>query len=804
MLRIVLISLASLSGSIALSHELLWTRRLVDLLGATEWVTGRVLGIFFLGLSLGGWLATRWTEAKGLAIKRLAIAEFAIAVFALPAIFLPLWADQVFSILGPEQLGTVFGHSVKLFLSVVVVMPPAIAMGTTMPLFIRATTDFGGSVKQTGIWIYTLNMVGGVFGLWLTSTQLLDQFGVQGTMWIATAGNVIVALGALTLAKTAPAEDPDEIAPDSEIESSDEMVPKGLLTNTQILVLAFLSGLFVLALEILLLRLLSLVAPSSLQTTSAMLANVILFLSLGSAAVALLNRFSVPSKTLLTIGLAGATAFCVFCPVVLYLWTNKLINIRYLVAREGDTIDSLGSYWVILFSTVAVVSGGALICSGLVFPSILSIHSKRDPQGKTFGRVLAFNGIGGLVGSELANSFLISQFGIYGGFAVLTIAFSILVFMVWALVQRTAFTFGLVLVMGFVVALGLMQYHQLRYISPKSKKKYFVEETEFGPEGVLLVVDDETDSRSILANNQYILGSSGAATMQRRQLLVPWLLHPKAEKVCSLGLATGISVGGLETLNNPPQITAVELSKRVADLARKYFSKENRAFYERAGNSIVIEDARTFTAVSEDDFDIIVADLFRPHGAGEGRLFSVEHFQNVKRALRKDGLYCHWLPAHQLGEEQFWTIAATFQHVFPETLVVMGNEVSRTPTIGFCGWKDDRKWETEDLVQKIRAVRAEKNLSDTLVLNAQLLIAGVLKKDAVASIPINTLDNASLELSAGRFWILKDLRRSRPADTLENGFLFGKNWKDFLGKLYQKTDPILDPRHRTEFLQRLK
>ena len=60
MLRFVFAVLAFLSGSVALAHELLWTRRLIDLLGATESVTGRVLGLFFLGLALGGWLATRW------------------------------------------------------------------------------------------------------------------------------------------------------------------------------------------------------------------------------------------------------------------------------------------------------------------------------------------------------------------------------------------------------------------------------------------------------------------------------------------------------------------------------------------------------------------------------------------------------------------------------------------------------------------------------------------------------------------------------------------------------------------------
>ena len=76
------------SGAAALSHELLWTRRLIDLLGATDWVTGRVLGLFFLGLSLGGYLATLKVFRRYPAIYRLAIAELLVALLALPALSL--------------------------------------------------------------------------------------------------------------------------------------------------------------------------------------------------------------------------------------------------------------------------------------------------------------------------------------------------------------------------------------------------------------------------------------------------------------------------------------------------------------------------------------------------------------------------------------------------------------------------------------------------------------------------------------------------------------------------------------------
>jgi spermidine synthase len=802
--RFVLTALAFLSGSIALSHELLWTRRLIDLLGATEWVTGRVLGLFFLGLAAGGWLATPWASTNDTAARRLACAELLIALLSIPALLLPMWADWILqSAGGIGQVASWQNQIVKLVCSAAVVLPPAIAMGVTMPLFIRAAIEHGGSVSQSGIWIYTLNMMGGVFGLWLTSTQLLGQFGVQGTMLIATCGNVLVALVALGLTRFAAT---DAVGSRNITERSGEAPAKQgrPIGSFYVYLLAFLSGLFVLALEVLLLRLLSLVAPSSTHTTSAMLANVILFLSLGSASVAILNRFGVSNRIQLLIGFSGAATLCILCPLILYQWTNQLVSIRYLVALDGNTIGSIDEYWRHLFVLVAVAAGGTLLCSGLVFPAILSLHAEGDPQGVKVGRVLAVNGLGGLIGTELANSVLIATVGIYGGFAALTAALCVLAVLIWIAIRGNAMTVVFPCVMLIVAAIGFTQFGQLRYISPRSKTKYAIENMDFGREGVLLVVRDQRKSRSILMNNQYVLGSSGFATAERRQLLLPWLLHSEAKNVCSLGLATGISAGGLETLSDPPKVVAVELSGMVAVAAQSHFRDENRAFFERSGNQILEDDARSFIAKADENYDLVVADLFRPHGSGEGRLFSVEHFRNVKRALTAEGLFCQWLPAHQLSKKDFQTVAATFQKVFPQTLVVMGDSNSNTPTIGLCGWKSGRAWTSEELTRKIALAKEENGIDDPLLQNTERLLVGVLPEEAYAGTTINTLDNARLELEAGRYWILKDLRPDRPADNLGNGFLKGKNLTAFLRELHEATAPVVAPSHREEFLKILE
>lgn len=810
----VFVVLAFLSGSVALSHELLWTRRLVDLLGATESVTGRVLGLFFLGLALGGWLATRWSRSGGNQAIRLGIAEICIALLSLPAIFLPVWADGLVSALGTDLLVSWQGDLIKGLVAAAVVVPPAMAMGTTMPILIRVMTDLGGTLRGGGIWVYSLNMVGGVFGLWATSTFLLEFAGVQGAMLCSAAGNVLIGLVSIGSSSRVGAskpisdsDDADEKRVSKRSASKSPQREKSRSGNTrQVFALAFASGVIVLASEVLVLRLLALVAPSSIQSTSALLANVILFLAMGSICVALLNRFGVSSQTQLIAGVAGAALFCFLCPLILYQATNQLVSVRYLVALEGKTIGSIGSYWWLLFTIVAASSGAAMFFFGLVFPSIMSLHSSGDPAGRKVGLLLAINGLGGLLGAELANQLLVFQIGIYRGFVILAAGTAIVAIAICLSSQRKIAAIGILFVAFVASLLSLQPYQELRYLSPHSKKRYTIKETCFGREGVLLVVEQDSGSRSMLMNNQYVLGSSGpsASAAEQRQLLVPWLLHPESEKVCCLGFATGTSATALEVLEKPPEVTSVELSANVLEVAREYFEDQHLTFFERAGNRVLVEDARTFVAGVDGEYDLIVADLFRPHGAGESRLFSLEHFRNVKRALRSDGMFCQWLPAHQLNQEQFATIANTFLQVFPNTLVVTGGTTSGAPSIGLCAWQDGRQWETEDLVRKVSEIRKQRSISDVLSLNAQLLVVGVLEKEALSSAPINTLDNSLLEIDAGKFWITKDLRPNRSPDTLKNGFLSGDNWERFVLELHKITEPILDPVHRIQYLQALK
>lgn len=794
---LITVVLPFLSGAAALSHELLWTRRLIDVLGATDAVIGRVLGIFFLGLSLGGFFASYRPAKKGKAINRLIRSEFYIGILTIPAIFLPFWSDWIWASLGTEMLAQWPGSLAKFLIVAGVVLPPAIAMGLTLPFFIRTITDLSWKVGSIGIWIYAINTFGGVFGLLFTTSFLIEKLGAQKTMILIAGINFAIGMTAWFLKPSIQnrygESGEDRGTPPEKVDTNSAADPSfsRSYSRGKLLFLAFISGFLVLALEVLLLRLISLVVPSSYHTTSALLANVILVLAVSSTLVSFFNSNSRTidwsGKGLMIAGLMCASVFMAICPIIVFHWTDQLMSVVYLEGLNGRTIESITHYWLLVFWLVAAAGGLALLFSGFIFPSLLTQSSMNDPAGNKTGLLLAANGVGGLIGSEFTN-FTIIYTGIYQGFSVIAllalVAGSVLLFQ---MNRRRA-------IASTLVALGLILTAQsynigLPYFSPRTKTKFEVQATHFGREGVLLVVEYPDKSKGILANSQYLLGSSGVASDQRRQLLLPWIIAPQSKSVCSLGLATGISASGLENLTAPPPVTAVELSAAVDQLSRTYFRNETQGFFKRSENKVVIEDARVFMAASENQFDLIVGDLYRPHGMGEARLFTLEHFRNVRKALTHEGTYCQWLPLYQLNEENFLTIAATFQRVFPHTLLMYGNNDSRYPVIGMIGRKDKRDWNPQQLLESFQNIPDQQLNRDPQLKSAPFMIVGVLNPLTALDSGINTLDNLKVEISAGNSWILRDIRQNRSGSS-QNEYLSGENARDFHRRLKKMTSSV--------------
>ncbi len=442
-------------GMAALAHQFLWTRRLIDLLGASNESSTRVFACFFLGLAVGaaaaalriGKISTPWRAA--------AFAEVGVAVFSLPVIFLPAWTDWLWPALGTSGLMGFGGTSAKTLLAFAAIFPPACCMGFSFPVIIRAALVGRASSRSGSLIFYGLNTFGGAIGLLVSLGWMLEKIGIMPSMMVAAGVNLIIALVCLGLARGAPA-----VPRDSRGSGSAKGLPRAVL------LLAFLSGAITLALEVLGLQMLLLVSPATIVTPGAILFAVILTLSIPPLVLPwLLKRMKnqKPEITLLRFLVPGGALCIVLAPV----FFMALARSGYFLGQH----ESVGRFSLDLITLALLAIGPAWLLLGTLFPLAIAWAIGADGPGEksrtpaiALGILLAVNGIGGFIGAEAALHLLLPAVGIYGGIASLAGLLAVSSVLLTGSGHR-----GFSVSVGSLAAVGLITYLVSSAVSPFKK-----------------------------------------------------------------------------------------------------------------------------------------------------------------------------------------------------------------------------------------------------------------------------------------------------------------------------------------------
>jgi spermidine synthase len=183
----------ALSGACALGAEVVWTRLLGMMLGATVYVFSIILAVFLIGLALGSgvgsWLL-RWVRPQ-LALgwcQFLLTLGIAWTTYAI-ARLLPYW---------PALLDTGPWRTLELDLArcLFAILPAAILWGASFPFaFAAAASSDEDSGRLVG-GIYAANTFGAIVGALVVSLALIPWIGTQQSQRIlllsSAAGAVIV------------------------------------------------------------------------------------------------------------------------------------------------------------------------------------------------------------------------------------------------------------------------------------------------------------------------------------------------------------------------------------------------------------------------------------------------------------------------------------------------------------------------------------------------------------------------------------------------------------------------------------
>jgi spermidine synthase len=728
----VALALAFVSGAAGLTHQLLWTRRLVDVLGADAGTFARVIGAFFAGLALGAWFASRSIKRRTNFWNRIAWAEVAVALLAIPVLFSAPFAERIWNETAMHGLLPLLGP-------LVLVLPPAVFMGLVLPWMLRALAHFtngDGAVR-----VYAANLLGGIAGIGLVMGLGLPRFGLLTAGTMAISMNLIAGLLAALLAFRTSLTEESEVPFDAAPEAASREV-------WGIRALAFLSGFLVLAAEVVVQHQFAQVTINSMFSAATVLAMVLAALLTGAIIVPHAVRWLGNARRVLWVTLWLALMCWSLQPFLLVSLTGGLQMLAYDMSPPAYTLQvaALG----------CVTIGLPFVAAGVVFPLVLRAalgHGAGTPR-REVGLLFAWNGLGGWVGAELTSGWIAPEAGLWGGVWWIALVYWVLALGgTWMLRHDDGWCWGLcrpgLAIGGLCLALTAMSIGYLPQAGTSDGER--VAAIQVSREGVVAAVERGQDNWSILFNNSYSIGGSRSQFNQERQAHLPLLLHGNARTAALLGVATGSTTAGAALHRRLEQIDAIELSPAVLRFARDHFSPYNRNVFDDPRVGVIQADARWIMARQRPAYDVIIGDLFLPWRTGEGRLFSLEHFNNVRASLRPDGLYCQWLPLFQLTRTQFETIARTFLNVFPEAFLIRGDFYAHRPIVGLVGGRSFESLDWAMVDAAAAQLRAGGQTTDPLVRHADgvaMMVIGPLTSPP--SGPLNTLGNAWLEWDAGK------------------------------------------------------
>ena len=759
------LGLMLMSGWAALGYQMVWTQQCALWLGHESAAVLAVVSAFFGGLALGAGVLGARIERMAQPLRAYAACEAVIAAWAVM-----LWAVMphasagLLTLIGPEpsamrQWAVAFGGCF------VLLMPATVAMGATLPAMDRVlsgwletarvgSSDFEQASSTRLAALYAANTAGAVLGVLTVSLWAIPAWGLGWTALLCAGLNGACALIAWLRQREATSWPPSLAdgpgVPTCASASAGRRAVAWRLAWT---------GLLGIGHEVLVVRVLSQVAEDTVYTFAVLLAVYLLGTSLGAALYPRLarawgrqNASSPDGEATDTVGdrLLQVLAWsCLFSAMTLWQ-ADGLLHILQQAWGSG------------LWGAVAAEAGVALAAFGLptVAMGLVFCHlsGRARAAGLGWGRALSVNTLGATVAPPLFGVWMAPALGPKVALLGLVPAYAALSSPV---ARRRVATW---LVAMAAVGLAVLA-PPLAFVDVPDGGRILAYRE--GAMGAVSVVEDAEQVARLRINNRQQEGSSATLEVDGRQALLPMLWHPAPHRALFLGLGTGVT-SGMAAEEAGVQVDAVELLPEVIGVSDHFRQVLDR----QAPNPqlhVIAADARRWVRVTRTRYDVIVADNFQPARSGSGALYTVDHFRAVQSRLAPGGLFCQWLPLHQMDLPTLRSIVRAYQAVFPQAVAILASNSLETPVVGLVGQADPRaKLDLDRLDQRLATQRfgrslAPFGLADRWAVAGSVIAGPAALQHLAQGAPLNTDDHPVVAYLAPRITYVPD---SRPAERL--------------------------------------
>lgn len=644
------------SGFAALLYQVIWQRMLGLFAGSDAVTAALVVGAFLAGLGLGsllaGFLADRLAPRR--AAWAFIICEVGIALFALAS--RTFFYDVVIDRLGPSMT-----EGWQIFaICFLGLLAPTLLMGLSLPLLARAVVARLETAAGRIGWLYGINTLGAAAGTLLGGFWLVGTVGFERALQVGAALNLLTALLTLAVIGRLPARAPEAAA--AAAAAAGERGALGLPAWTA---LVFLSGFFIIALEILWVRILGIAGQANAYSFSLILG---MFLAADGLGVVVGARW-VKRVTDTRAAFFHLQSWAALYALVTLLGFRQLYGLPWFEALMGmDTFRHEADEIAIIAGFAALLIGPPAFLLGMSFPVVQkAVQRDLASVGFRVGLVQVGNIAGNAAGSLVGGLLLLHLLGTAGTARVVgLLALAMLGLWLW-LARRGGLRDnpGRALAAALAVAVAVFPSNTAwwsRIHGVKQDQAAIVGEDRSGVVVLRLKGDSgpmfitgHTQSQVPFWPHHYFLGALGPA------------LHPAPRDVLVIGSGSGGTPFAAGWNPETRHIRAVELIAPVYEVIRDYAATRPgsalAALTTDPRFTLVVGDGRREIFVSGKQYDVIEADAILPQTSHSGMLYSVEFLSLVRESLKPGGLFVQWAPTER--------VARSFLKAFPHVVMLL-------------------------------------------------------------------------------------------------------------------------------------
>jgi predicted membrane-bound spermidine synthase len=756
------------SGAAALIYQVLFAKELALVFRSTSTATFTVLATFLGGMAIGsligGLLATRVKRP----IVAYAMVELAIAGFCVltPTLFSLIQGGYVYLAADVPPASPVL-LMLRVALGAGVLLVPTVLMGITLPLLAHALNPSGNQLGKSVAWLYACNTAGAALGAILTSYFIIPLLGVHSTTLIAALMNLLVALGAIELAKSYGLSTVVETNFAHAGAATEPKIMKmgGPLVLGGAWLALGLGGVLSLGLEVIYVHLLSIVAGNSVYAFGLMLATFLVGLAIGGeAGRRLLERSETDRSMWLTLSQVGLAA-----SVALGAWGWDMIPAYFASFAGYPMVTSFQSREAVRALVCALVMVPPTVCIGMSYTLAMDLATTATARRSItmLGWSAALNTFGNIVGVLLFGFFLLPWLG--GLVAAKIVAFvAIGVACVVALSIASAHSrqwIGAVLV-GVIALVSIsptqLNYEMLSsganvYFTPQSWGKV-IDHAESIDGGLTTVArqGNETEVVTTLLTNGKFQGNDARKGEVQAQIgfaALPLLHQDRRDNALVIGYGTGATSRVFHDAGFG-HIDIAELSGDVVRLADTHFPGINGRVSGLSGVQTHITDGRNFLLLTQRNYDVISIEITSIWFAGAASLYNREFYQLARTKLRQEGVLQQWIQLHHMAPTDLLTIIGTLRSEFTYVaLYVVGGQGILIATNDKSRSKPRNEilvaLDTSDRLKSVRelAGRTFANIAADILLTPPQVDAFLERVGSNSSLWISTDNNLRLEYS---------------------------------------------------------